>query len=388
MPCPNDPSTLRYADDARAALVELDSVSQATMPESSAPPAHFDLPAGLVPGRYELFVEVNTEGDYNATYGPSTLPAPIASTSALWDGYAQSDGYSYRGQPSVVYRLSFMLPTADEMMDVVTADLPIGHGSVDGRGDHDAQMYDMSDGTMTMDVPGSGAQRLQPIAADGSRVRLEVRSSTYCRGATRPSDVTDLAATPVADVKHSHQWAHVELTAPTTDRPITQYAVRVSQTPIVDQDSFDDAMPANAATIDTFGLTVPTDGAAGSIVAFDLGGLAPLTHYFVGVQAETECARGNVAVADVWTTEVHFTTVSPCFVATAAYGSTLAGEVGALRRFRDRHLRTNAAGRALVAAYYQWGPGLAEAERGNEPLRAAVRTALRPLVALAHAIDD
>ena len=74
-------------------------------------------------------------------------------------------------------------------------------------------------------------------------------------------------------------------------------------------------------------------------------------------------------------------------MATAAYGTPMAGEIGALRRFRDRHLSTNAAGRAAVAAYYQWGPGLADTIRGHEGLRAAARAVLQPLVALAHAID-
>jgi hypothetical protein len=66
----------------------------------------------------------------------------------------------------------------------------------------------------------------------------------------------------------------------------------------------------------------------------------------------------------VTTTAITFTTVSPCFVATAAYGSPLAAEVGTFRRFRDRHLMTNALGRALVAVYYEVGPDAAEGPRG------------------------
>jgi hypothetical protein len=63
----------------------------------------------------------------------------------------------------------------------------------------------------------------------------------------------------------------------------------------------------------------------------------------------------------VTTTAITFTTVSPCFVATAAYGSPLAAEVGTFRRFRDRHLMNNALGRAFVDAYYEVGPHAAEA---------------------------
>ncbi len=69
-----------------------------------------------------------------------------------------------------------------------------------------------------------------------------------------------------------------------------------------------------------------------------------------------------------------------CFIATAAYGSDLDRNVETLRRFRDRHLLTNAAGRAFVERYYELSPSFAALISRDERARTFARGLLTPIV--------
>jgi hypothetical protein len=203
-----------------------------------------------------------------------------------------------------------------------------------------------------------------------------------------PPAVLDFSVAEHADEKHSHEWATLTFTVPEHVRVLTEYEVRVSETPIVDLDTFTAALPANKAMTDTEALMVPTDGAPGSRVTVDLGQLKRETRYYVAIRVADQCNdRSELAVAEVTTTAINFTTVSPCFVATAAYGSPLADDVGALRRFRDRHLATNALGRAAIDAYYEVGPIGADFIRDHDALRSITRAALEPVVLFARWLD-
>lgn len=69
-----------------------------------------------------------------------------------------------------------------------------------------------------------------------------------------------------------------------------------------------------------------------------------------------------------------------CFIATAAFGSYLAGDVMTLRHFRDKYLLTNSVGRMFVNFYYTVSPPVADYIAKHEGLRTATRIALTPVV--------
>ena len=73
-----------------------------------------------------------------------------------------------------------------------------------------------------------------------------------------------------------------------------------------------------------------------------------------------------------------------CLIATAAFGSELAGPVQQLRELRDRTLMQTASGSGFVsgfnAVYYTFSPAIADYERENPLFREMVRAAITPAI--------
>jgi len=77
---------------------------------------------------------------------------------------------------------------------------------------------------------------------------------------------------------------------------------------------------------------------------------------------------------------------SGCFIATAAYGTPMAGEIEILREFRDEYLLTSPLGQALVNLYYMVSPPMAEFITEHPSLKPVVRAGLLPAVAMSTVI--
>ena len=73
---------------------------------------------------------------------------------------------------------------------------------------------------------------------------------------------------------------------------------------------------------------------------------------------------------------------TPCFIATAAYGTPMAGEIQVLREFRDRYLATNRPGQVFVGHYYRVSPPIAVFISEHPGLKPVVRAALAPAVGM------
>jgi hypothetical protein len=71
-----------------------------------------------------------------------------------------------------------------------------------------------------------------------------------------------------------------------------------------------------------------------------------------------------------------------CFIATAAYGTSLHPHLGLLREFRERYLRTSSAGRLFLSIYERYGPSLAALINRYDILKGLTRIALLPVLGL------
>jgi hypothetical protein len=113
-----------------------------------------------------------------------------------------------------------------------------------------------------------------------------------------------------------------------------------------------------------------------------LGGLSPETTYHFRARA----VGNGTAYGD----DMTFTTGGEpgvgggggCFIATAAYGSSLDNHVDTLRSFRDQYLETNPIGSAFVSLYYKVSPPMAEFINEYPALKPIVRVGLLPAVVM------
>jgi hypothetical protein len=358
----------RDSDEAKmfGALNDLTAVSGAT-PAGMAviDPIHWIPTAD---GQYVVKVEASMEADFNAFHNHPS----IIDEHPEWDS-----GHEIFGQPSIVYALPFTVGTA---LDIETSGKYVGYGDWDGASGtlHPAD-------TTISDTPGSGAGRFLDTSDDQGTWRIKVVSNPDCpmvvdggvpvdggmMGCAPPGPPTGMAVTAHASA--------VDLTFASAmgGMPTAHFDVRYSQSPISDAD-FLHAIPSSTAA--------PPPGDPGSRVTTTITGLKPEQKYYIAVRAISSCgAPSSILTAEVTTIKATFTTLSGCFIATAAYGTPLASQINVLRKLRDRALLPSPLGQLAVAAYYSLSPPIAAAISSDERLRAAARSLVEPLVRVTSA---
>ncbi len=338
-------------------LNTFDAVSKATPLPDALAEVSWPIPDTMVAGNYVMWVEVSKEFDHNATYSATAYPSP---TGIPWAEY----GEAYRGQPSVLYKVPFMIgTTASKAMTV----------DYEGYGDPDGQdgLINPPDSTISTSVPGSGAARFALVSDGGDNFRVRVTSRPEFDDAA-PGSPAELAV----DTSTS-TTALVSFLAPGDDGitgKVKGYDIRYRTGGPVTAENFDDPQSIDPKL--TLEVADP-----GSTQAFTIDRLLPETEYSVGIRAYDDCFNtGTLQVITFKTPERAIGEVDACFVATAAYGSVMAADVQMLRHLRDSVLRKTVLGELAVGAYYTFGPAVAGVVGESELLRATAREVLAPIV--------
>ncbi len=351
----DDPSVDMYD-----VLNPFDAVSGATPQPGLPTTVSWPVPETLPLGDYVLFVEVAREFDMNATYNPAVYPAP----DVTFGDY----GLPYRGQPSVVYKMPFT--TSVVSTSAVTLDY-IGYGDPEGL---DGNVRS-PDSTITIDVPGSGAARLQLISDGGSSYRLRLAS------VPQEDPVAPAGPGALHLISTTSHDATVAFTAPGDDGLVgkaQKYEIRTLVGEVMTPETF-----ATGTLVAT--PLVPLT--AGTTQNVKLDALLPETDYSVGIRAVDDCHNtGDVSILAFTTAPRDVGDVDACFIATAAYGSVMASDVAMLRRFRDSMLRKTVLDELAVETYYTFGPAMAGVVGESDLLRATARELLAPIVSRARGV--
>lgn len=294
----------------------------------------------------------------------------------------------------VVARIASELPTAPPTSTEPSMDAGMPDASMDAMDAMVNEPVEPAPASCGNSVAGNDTEKPKGAAtgsprdpvSNGSPDGVVIENTGDCLGGPIGA-IEGLRLQPHPNKLRAHEWILLRFRAASSKQPLHEYEVRVATEPIVDDASFVRmGRPARNATNNSEGATalmLPTDIRAGQYIETAIGDLVADTHYYVAVRATDEFNQhGPISVAEISTPVRTFATVTPCFVATAAYGTPLASEIDALRRFRDRQLSATAPGRAFVAMYQAYGPRAARVIARHDDLRGWVRAALTPLIAL------
>ena len=347
-----------------AAVNDLDAVAAATPLYGAPYTGKWTVPNDLPSGDYALVVEVNKEFDANPSHMHPDFVDPNLATYGIEGNF---------GQPSVIYQVPIHIDLVSGTAAQTAVSQIAGYGDWSGA----SGVINRPDATISTTDLGSGAARLLQTEGPGGSGRVHVTLEP-CLGCTplppAPSEVTDLA--PVDGGLTATAAALSFSNAQSNGGPVWSYQIRYKAGTSMTDGDFAQAISVQQVQ----------PGSPGSPASFSIPGLRPSTQYVVGVRAVDGCGQTSAITESTFVTPVmHFTQLSGCFVATAAWGSALGPQVRALRRVRDRLRPASVLFAAATDLYYRSGPAAAEVLGRSDTARAVVRRFLGPVGAAAEA---
>lgn len=356
-----------------AKVNDLGAVSGATpLGDKVVDPLRWTAPAD---GDYVLKIEASLEGDFNTFHNYPSVD----------DGSPELNGYgkAFLGQPSVVYAVPFTIGSSSQSYSTDT---------YEGYGDWDGATGTLHPADMTINTTdGSGGGRLWLVSGSGPGYRARVTTTGACAmpmgdagsstdGGT-PGDLGCAAPPPPSGLSLTAGPTSIGVgfKAPASGSAIDRFEVRFRNGATISDSDFASAIPADSI--------MGTD--PGALMSTTITGLRSETKYFVAARAVAECgATSAVVTAATTTKQAQFVTLHGCFIATAAFGTPMAQQIGVLRAIRDRYLLASPAGQLFVATYYSLAPPFARAIASDDWLRAGARAMLAPIVRVAATVDS
>jgi hypothetical protein len=227
------------------------------------------------------------------------------------------------------------------------------------------------------------------ISSTDGGIVTEPGVGTYIYG---NSTVVDLVAVPDAD-HHYHfvEWTGDVSTIADVYAASTTIAMNSSYSITANFETYPQPTAQLTVSSTTGGsVTTPGEGtfsyslgAEVSLVAEAVSGYH-FTNWSGDVDtiASVNATSTTITMDSSYSIIANFSGAGGCFIATAAYGTPMAEEIGILREFRDEYLLTNVVGRVLVDIYYRVSPPIAEFITEHPSLKPIVRAGLLPAVAM------